>query len=561
MSRSYRTALLAGRLAASTSTRPAAAAHRHHHGRQRPLGAAARAAAHRGPRRGVDSVRATIEECCRLGIGQLTLYCLSTENWKRPQTELDFLMALLQQYLIEERAEIMEQNIRFTVIGRRERLARRGAARDRREHPLERDNTGMTLCLAINYGRRTEIVDAVRSTGRAGQARRAESRRHRRDDRRCALYTAGMPDPDLLIRTAGEMRVSNFLLWQISYAELWVTPKCWPDFDTPTLHEALRDFAGASGASAGCSTPRLVTESECCGTRLIVGINSGGSRPAAMILVDERFAPWFPFLFGTVALLATLSTLELLAILAGSDAAKTDPDVNWHAGDLHDGLGADLHPGVREGPHALAGRRSPLGAGRIRRRDAGSICSRDGDATECPADRCRDWPSRCGSSLTSASCQLAWPMLRTSRASGSPDDLHRGTMAVALAVFVPKSCDIGAYFTGRFIGQHQMTPVLSPKKTWEGATGGLVMAAAVAVGIDQFGPVIIGGLGKEIAFGVVVGAAGMLGDLAESMIKRDCVTKDASQTIPGFGGVLDVVDAILFAAPVVYWLLQRWGDA
>jgi phosphatidate cytidylyltransferase len=105
-----------------------------------------------------------------------------------------------------------------------------------------------------------------------------------------------------------------------------------------------------------------------------------------------------------------------------------------------------------------------------------------------------------------------------------------------------------------------MAPVLSPKKTWEGAIGGLIASAAVAVGINQFGPVITGGLGYEVAFGIVVGAAGMLGDLAESMIKRDCVTKDASHTIPGFGGVLDVVDAILFAAPVVYWLLERWGD-
>jgi phosphatidate cytidylyltransferase len=151
-------------------------------------------------------------------------------------------------------------------------------------------------------------------------------------------------------------------------------------------------------------------------------------------------------------------------------------------------------------------------------------------------------------------------MLRTSRASGTADDLHRGTIAVALAVFVPKACDIGAYFTGRFLGRHRMAPVLSPKKTWEGAVGGLVLAAVVAVGLNRFGPVISGGLIAEIAFSLVVGIAGMIGDLAESLIKRDCLTKDASQTIPGFGGVLDVVDAILFAAPVVYWLLGRWGD-
>jgi undecaprenyl diphosphate synthase len=193
--------------------------------------------------RGVQSVRATVEECCRLGIGQLTLYCLSVENWKRPKEELDFLMVLLRKYLIDERAEIMDENIRFTVIGRREELP------DEVNHEIDesirvsRENTGTLLCLAINYGGRTELVDAAR--GLAERARRGELDPADIDEVTVsdALYTAGMPDPDLLIRTAGEMRVSNFLLWQISYAELWVTEKCWPDFDRATLHEALRDFA------------------------------------------------------------------------------------------------------------------------------------------------------------------------------------------------------------------------------------------------------------------------------------------------------------------------------
>ncbi len=130
----------------------------------------------------------------------------------------------------------------------------------------------------------------------------------------------------------------------------------------------------------------------------------------------------------------------------------------------------------------------------------------------------------------------------------------RGTAALALAIFVPKCCDIGAYFTGRLLGRHKMTPVLSPKKTWEGAAGGLVFASLTAIGIDRLGPAPVLGscLPCEIVFGVLVGIAGMLGDLAESLIKRDCQKKDASEAVPGFGGVLDVVDAILFAAPVVY---------
>jgi undecaprenyl diphosphate synthase len=196
-----------------------------------------------GHRRGTQSVRATVEESCRLGIEQLTLYCLSVENWKRPQLELDFLMALLHQYLLEERAEIMEQNIRFTTIGRRDGLPDEVLREIDENIRLSRENKGLVLCLAINYGGRTELIDAARSL--AEQVRQGALEPERIDETAFAdaLYTAGMPDPDLLIRTAGEMRVSNFLLWQISYAELWVTDRCWPEFEPETLHEALRDYA------------------------------------------------------------------------------------------------------------------------------------------------------------------------------------------------------------------------------------------------------------------------------------------------------------------------------
>jgi phosphatidate cytidylyltransferase len=129
----------------------------------------------------------------------------------------------------------------------------------------------------------------------------------------------------------------------------------------------------------------------------------------------------------------------------------------------------------------------------------------------------------------------------------------RGTTALALAIFVPKGCDIGAYFTGRLIGKHRMTPILSPKKTWEGAIGGLVVAVLVAMGLDRFGAAVLQGRVEwEVGFGLAVGIVGMLGDLAESLLKRDCAQKDASQAVPGFGGVLDVVDSVIFAAPVAY---------
>jgi undecaprenyl diphosphate synthase len=196
-----------------------------------------------GHRRGVASVRRITEECARLDLAQLTLYCLSSENWKRPPRELEFLMHLLEQYMIEERSTIMEQNIRVNVIGRRRDIPEAVQREMQKTIDLSSTNTGLRLCLAINYGSRLELVDGVRqiaSEVATGKLNPADI-----DEQTVAnhLYTAGMPDPDLLVRTAGEMRVSNFLLWQISYSEIWVTDHCWPEFRESDLHQAIRDYA------------------------------------------------------------------------------------------------------------------------------------------------------------------------------------------------------------------------------------------------------------------------------------------------------------------------------
>lgn len=195
-----------------------------------------------GHRQGVHSVRAVVEECARLQLEQLTLYCLSSENWKRPRLELDLLMSLLQTYVVAERNEIMRQDIRFCTIGRNEKLGERVRREVQQTIDLSGGNSGMRLCLALNYGSRTEIVDAVRSI--AAEAARGDLPVESITEETISshLYTAGMVDPDLVVRTAGEMRISNFLLWQISYAELWVTPTFWPDFRRPNLHEALQAF-------------------------------------------------------------------------------------------------------------------------------------------------------------------------------------------------------------------------------------------------------------------------------------------------------------------------------
>ena len=207
-----------------------------------------------GHRQGTESVRRVTEQCARLGIEQLTLYCLSIENWKRPADELDFLMELLQKYMSQQRDTIMEHNVQVSVIGRREGLQQNILQEIDKTVELSRGNTGLKVCLAINYGGRAELVDAMRSIARevrSGGLNPAEIAEATID---AHLYTAGMPEPDLLIRTAGEMRVSNFLLWQISYAEIWVTDCCWPDFDEAQLHKAIRAYAARDRRFGGLSS-------------------------------------------------------------------------------------------------------------------------------------------------------------------------------------------------------------------------------------------------------------------------------------------------------------------
>lgn len=207
-----------------------------------------------GHDRGGHVVRAITRECARLRpIEQLTLYCLSSENWKRPAEELAFLMELLQQYLINERPIMMEDNVRVRMIGRREGIPDRVLAELDETVRLSSANDGLLLNLAINYGGRGELVEAMRAIAR--DAVRGSLDPDQIDEQTVAqrLYTAGEADPDLLIRTAGEMRISNFLLWQISYAEIWVTDRPWPDFDEATLHTAIRDYAQRERRFGGLS--------------------------------------------------------------------------------------------------------------------------------------------------------------------------------------------------------------------------------------------------------------------------------------------------------------------
>ncbi len=192
-----------------------------------------------GHRAGVQSARTAIETCARLKLEALTLYAFSVDNWRRPKAEVNFLMQLLREYLRKELPAIHRNNIRLRIIGRSEELPE-GVQKDVREGmELTAGNTGMTLSVALNYGGRAEIVDAVNRllAERNGSNKPVEEEQLARH-----LYTDGLPDPDLLIRTSGEMRISNFLLWQIAYAEIYVAETLWPDFNRARLLEALIEF-------------------------------------------------------------------------------------------------------------------------------------------------------------------------------------------------------------------------------------------------------------------------------------------------------------------------------
>jgi undecaprenyl diphosphate synthase len=211
-----------------------------------------------GHRAGIEPVRVTVETCARLGIRALTLYAFSVENWKRPRGEVDTLWRLLRFYLRREVPEMIKNNIRFQAVGRLDGLSDlvRGEL-----HQAEQDtagNSGLQVNLAINYGGRTELVDAMnaildeaRLEGNLGSLRVTEAAIQSH------LYTSSVPDPDLLIRTSGEMRISNFLLWQIAYAELYVTQTLWPDFRRTDLLKAILDYQGRDRRFGGLSTNPL----------------------------------------------------------------------------------------------------------------------------------------------------------------------------------------------------------------------------------------------------------------------------------------------------------------
>jgi phosphatidate cytidylyltransferase len=255
---------------------------------------------------------------------------------------------------------------------------------------------------------------------------------------------------------------------------------------------------------------------------------------SGVLVVDQFLGPWYPFLFLLITALALASCHELLGLL---EPVMRPPAWLCHAS-IAAIVAANWMPLIIAGCAAWPWIAGTFAAAVLSAFMVEMMTFREPGGSIVRVALVVFIAGYLGL-LSCFLVQLRW----------SESEL-RSTVALALAIFVPKLCDIGAYFTGRLVGRHAMTPLLSPKKTWEGLAGGLAVSVIAAVGINRLG----GGLSdvRALGFGLTVGVAGVLGDLAESLIKRDCQKKDASQAVPGFGGVLDVIDSVIFAAPVAY---------
>lgn len=289
-------------------------------------------------------------------------------------------------------------------------------------------------------------------------------------------------------------------------------------------------------------------------TRLWMGTILVALAIGALVLDQWLAPPWYPFLFVLVLLLTLLGCHELLQLLG--NGRRPAPWLCYSAVTCL--VSANWLPLVLAGPSVRL-TWSPEPWKWICAVFAAVVVSAfliEMATFHAPGESVvrialAVWIAAYLGLLPSFLVQLRWP-----RGFDESSSEMSSTAALLLAIFVPKCGDIGAYFTGRLLGRHRMAPTLSPKKTWEGAGGGLAASVLAAIGINRLGPVVRSGWASAAALGAALGIAGILGDLAESLIKRDCRQKDASQVVPGFGGVLDVVDSILFAAPVAYWWIQ-----
>ena len=434
-----------------------------------------------GHRAGIASVREAVETCARLELDALTLYAFSVENWKRPRFEIVTLMSLLKEYLNRELANLLKNDIRFRVVGRMNELDASVQKELAKGLAATSSCRGMTFNIALNYGGRTEIVDACRSLANDVASGRLTPEQIDEETLGSRLGTAGLPDPDLLIRTSGEMRVSNFLLWQIAYSEIWVTPTLWPDFRKRHLFEAILDFQKRERRYGG-----VIDEGR-------QGLNSRGS-PATGRRSSAR---------GTLPL--DKAGVEEEARGGGRDSDRSGGPLLRAAGRLQPARGRDRSRrcGSSTGSPRKPGTRPKtvgMVAGLWRRRVAFrlvpglSASSRSGlrgslrrQASVCCRRFLAGLPrvavlvSGVTPSALSGASATVFGVLAIALPATAMVSLRQFSPSAVVFLFgVVWICDSCAYYGGRRSGAASSPPVVSPNKTWEGTIGGLVGATASA---------------------------------------------------------------------------------
>ena len=402
-----------------------------------------------GHRAGVDAVRDVVETSARLGLEVLTLYAFSVENWKRPAAEVSTLMMLLKRYLGLELDTLLRNNIRFNVIGRVEALAP-----DVRTELLDAErktakNTGMLFNIALNYGGRTEIVDAARRAIESG----IKPAGPRRGSLRAASSTPrGQPDPDLLIRTSGEMRVSNFLLWQIAYAEIWVTDTLWPDFRCRTCSKACSRTRSAIADSA--ASPRRCPPAS--------------GEPAVRAPSPKSQAHMTRVLSGVVLGAAALALIWFLSSIALLGVALVVAAMAFHEYDrIVDAIGAKVPYWTALLATLLACAMVPFQWVDIESVLAAALLL---IALNVLAS------DRVGTPLLADTAAAVLAPVYIGLPLGCLVGVHAiaGREAVLLLIATVAVSDTAQYYTGRTLGRTPLAPLRSPKKTREGAIGGFV---------------------------------------------------------------------------------------
>lgn len=459
-----------------------------------------------GHKKGAETVKEITRAAGELGVKYLTLYAFSTENWQRSPDEVETLMGLLRQYLKSDLQELQKNNVRIRFIGERDMLAPDITAAMAKLEADTAGNDGLTLCVALSYGSRQEIVSAVKKA--AALVKKGDLQAEDIDAKMFSemLYTQAMPDPDLVIRTSGEQRVSNYLLWQIAYSELFFTKTLWPDFNKDELTAIINDFKTRERrygkTKAAAIVKRIVTS-----------------------LILAPVVLWAVYCGSPV--------VNLLALTGGALLAW-----EWAA----------MVPNGKASVYGIIYTVSVATA--VLTSSAPVI------ATVILAATLLVW-LKAGEEKHRRLLTLGVPYI--SLGIGSLVWLFNlvGAYTTIWFVLVIWSVDIGGYLVGSNVKGPKLAPKISPNKTWSGLLGGMVFAAAVSVGYSHW-------LGSQQAylafalFGMIIAVVEQMGDLIESSIKRHLGLKDSSNLIPGHGGIFDRIDGMIFAAPLVA-LVLRYG--